>query len=152
MEHNNLKGSLIIAVARAVTPPLFRVSFFRGKRQYSTQIYGIIFFPSPELGSSLGAYLSLYATVSWIISRHLPITKVCSGDRKKLQLCACFLRWHLWVLPLKSKSENFLCEDKLSDAGTSNVWCSLRAECFYFSMLLVAFGVIRDGFIWQRIY
>lgn len=59
MEHNNLKGSLITAIVRGVTPSLFRVSFFRGKIQYSTQIHGIIFF----LSLKPGAYLALYTTL-----------------------------------------------------------------------------------------
>lgn len=80
MGHNNLKGSLFTAIVRAVTL-LFRVSFFRGKRQYSTQIHGMIFFFSLKPGSSLGAYWALYTTLFWKMLCHLPIAKLCCGEQ-----------------------------------------------------------------------
>lgn len=86
MERNNLRGSLIIAIVRAVTPSLFMVSFFRGKRWYSTQIHGI-FFLSLESGSSLGVCLALCTTLFWKILYHLPRAKLCCGE----QIHSCLL-------------------------------------------------------------
>lgn len=80
MEHNNLKGSLITAIVRAVTPSLFRVSSFRGKRWYSTQIHGIIFFLSLKPGTCLGAYWVLYTILFWKTLCYLSTAKLCCGE------------------------------------------------------------------------
>lgn len=110
MEHNNLRGSLITAIVRAVTPSLFRVSFFRGKRQYSTQIHGI-FSLSLEPGSSLGVCLALFTTLFWKILYHLPTAKLCCG--KQIHSCLLVFLGNICWLRLQKESSGILSAKKM---------------------------------------